>query len=721
MTKKGFSRPSGKDKRIFDNLKKALLQYISAKRYAPMDEAQLFQVLCIHKDKEMIARKALSELLAENLIEINNNLFSVKEAQKILATGVIRVHQRGFGFVIPDDPEKYPQDIFIPKQFTESAVDGDRVEVEVFEGMRSEKGPEGRVTNILERGREHAAGIIRVVLPDGSADAFVPLLGASKNVTVMQSPEFSLKIGDRFILKILDWGSKDSPIKALPERYLGHISDPSIDIIAAIAEFNIRNVFPKEVVQEALEAGAAVKESDFSTRENFENQPCVTIDPTTAKDFDDAIYVSRNAKGEYFLAVHIADVAHYVRSGTKLDNEAKLRCNSTYFPGKCVPMLPEELSNGLCSLKADVFRLTVSVLMDFDSEGTLINHRIVRSVIKSGKRFTYEEAKEVLDGQKESAHKPMLESMVELCQLLKQKRKERGSIDFSLPELIIDINKEGVPTGTHLVEYDITHQMVEEFMLKANEVVAQSLEKRNKPLLFRIHEEPTEESFQDFYQLVRSFGFHLSNKPSQTEIQQLFEDVKKTPFAQQLSVAFIRSMRLAYYSSENVGHFGLALEHYTHFTSPIRRYTDLIIQRLLFNEEFSLEQLEAVALASSDQERISFKAESSVKILKKLRLLSSWQEEDPSRVYEACVTKVKPFGFFFEVSVLSLEGFLHVSDLDNDYFIYQERQNSLVGKRSGKTYTPSTPIQVQLANIDLIQQETFWTLSGSTTKAKKRK
>jgi ribonuclease R len=317
------------------------------------------------------------------------------------------------------------------------------------------------------------------------------------------------------------------------------------------------------------------------------------------------------------LGVHIADVAHYVRPGTPLDKEAIQRCNSTYFPGTCVPMLPEELSNELCSLKEGQIRLTVSVLMDFDKTGTLIKHQVVRSCIKSKKRLTYFQAKDILDGKAKSPHLKTLKSMVELCTLLKKKRYERGSIDFALPELVVVVNEKGEPEGLKKIEYDVTHQLVEEFMLKANEIVAMELHLRGKQLIYRVHEEPQEENFEDFLQLARTLGFHVPVQATSKDLQALFAEAKHTSFFQQLSVGFIRSMKLAQYSQENVGHFGLSLEHYCHFTSPIRRYSDLIIERLLFDEEPEGLDLEKIAKFCSDQERVSFRAEMSVKTLKK--------------------------------------------------------------------------------------------------------
>ena len=302
--------------------------------------------------------------------------------------------------------------------------------------------------------------------------------------------------------------------------------------------------------------------------------------------------------------------------------------------------------------------------------------------------------------------------MVDLCHLLKKKRYERGSIDFALPEIVIVIDKKGLPQGIKRIEYDITHQLVEEFMLKANEAVALELNHRGKRLIYRIHETPQEENFEDFLQFARTLGFKVPPKLSPGDLQALFEEAKKGPFFQQLSVAFIRSMRLAQYSPDNVGHFGLALEHYCHFTSPIRRYSDLIIERLLFDEEPEDINLEKIAQHCSEQERVSFRAEMSVKTLKKLRLLHKYFEEDPYREYKAVVTKVKHFGLFFELQDLMLEGFLHISELENDYFIFDEKRNLLYGRSSGKIHKLGEQIKVRLARVNLIQFESQWVLSS---------
>jgi ribonuclease R len=531
-------------------------------------------------------------------------------------------------------------------------------------------------------------------------------------VIVLSKAEPALKIGDRVILNVVEWGNEREPTTCELSYVLGNISDPSLDITAAIEEFDLRSSFSKSVVDQAKKYGKKVAAKELKKRVNLTKDECFTIDPDTAKDFDDAVSLKKDRKGNYRLGVHIADVAHYVPPNTPLDKEAHQRSNSTYLPGTCIPMLPEELSNELCSLKPDVIRLTVSVLMDFDKQGTLIKQEVARSYIKSKKRFTYFEAKDVLDGKKKSPHAKTLKLMVDLCLLLKKKRYERGSIDFSLPEIVIMTDEKGQPQGVKKIEYDITHQLIEEFMLKANEAVAVELNNRGKGLIYRIHETPQEENFEDFLKFARTLGFKVPTKPSQADLQKLFEEAKKTPFLQQLTVAFIRSMRLAQYSPDNAGHFGLALEHYCHFTSPIRRYSDLVIERLLFDEEPEDLNLHRIAQHCSEQERVSFRAEMSVKTLKKLRLLHTYFGEDPHREYKAIVTKIKPFGLFFEIQELMFEGFLHISELENDYFVYDEKRGIMQGRSTGKIHKLGEQIVVRLARVDLILLESNWALSS---------
>jgi len=712
---------SPKENKLFNNLLKVTQQLINSKHYPGLMLDELIKKLNILEIHYPIFKKVLHSLIETNVIRLEKERYILKKPKADVVRGFLHMHPRGFGFLQADDSSAYPQDVFIPKHLTLNAVHGDIVEVIINQEVISDKGPEGKVVAIVERARTHMGGIIKEIDRTGEILAYAPMLGLQQRVVVEPSFDFALKVGDRIVMEVKEWGSKETETRCIVSHYIGHISDPSCDIKGAIEEYEIRKDFPLDVLTQAESFGKRVSQKDMKDREDFRDLVTLTIDPDTAKDFDDAISISKSQKGNYQLGVHIADVSHYVTSGSPLDLEAAKRCNSTYFPGVCIPMLPSALSNHLCSLKPDVNRLTVSVLMEFDSNGDLLNHRISRSVIKSAKRFTYKEAKLVLDGKKNSPHKETLELMQELCTLLKKKRYERGSIEFAIPELVVLVDEKGVPTGTDYIEYDVTHQMVEEFMLKANEMVATHLSQLGKGLTYRIHDVPAEENMKDFSLLASAFGFDLSDIPTPSELQKLFEEAKSTPYGEYLATSYIRKMRLALYSADNIGHYGLGLSHYCHFTSPIRRYVDLVVHRILFHEAISQDELSLISESCSEQERISAKAEGSVVLLKKLRLLEAMHKKDRKRQYAAVVTKVKNFGIYFEVLELMLESFLHVSELEDDYYVYNEDKGELVGRRMGSAFFSGDKITVALSELNFITRESKWNLVSATSSKKKQK
>jgi len=610
--------------------------------------------------------------------------------------GTLRTNPRGFGFVIVKGSKT--KDVFIPKKDMQNAIDGDIVQVEITQITK--KGPEGKILEIIKREKTHLAGII-FSKQDKDYQVFVPILGIDWLVIVKSKKP--LKLGDRILMEVIDWEDKNKRTICQMTRYLSNISEVSKDTQAAAYEFDIKDEFSKEVLNEVRDF--KITASDFINREDFTNITTMTIDPIGAKDFDDAISISKDKNNHFHLGVHITDVAHYVKPNTELDKEAAKRANSTYFPDICVPMLPKKLSNELCSLQQAKIRLTVSVIMEFDPSGDLLSYRIVRSYIKSKKRFTYEKAKKILDSNKKNKYRTHLKNMVDLCLLLKKKRFDRGSIDFALPDARLIIDKNGVPIKIEIVQYDITHQMIEEFMLKANEIVATHLSKSGRTIIYRVHEEPSYDNFKDFYDLAKSLGFSLPDKPDHKDIQELFVKAKDTKYLHLLSISFIKNMKLACYSSENIGHFGLALEHYTHFTSPIRRYTDLITQRILFNEEDKNVDLNEVAAICSEKERISFKAESSVTTLKKLRLLKTILKKQPNKIFKATIMKIKPFGIHFDLDNYFVSGFLHVSELTDDFYEYFPEKLKLVGARRHKSFSFADKINVKISDIDLILLE----------------
>lgn len=709
---------SVKEERLFQNLLKVTEQFMTGKGFSSLTEDELMVRLSLPNQHALLFRQVLKSLVSTGMVDLVKGRYSWKKPQQDVMKGTLRAHPRGFGFVQPDDPIRYPEDVFIPKHLTNNAVDGDTVEVLINTEVVSEKGPEGRILTILSRGRTHMAGIIRSIGPQGDIHAYVPLLGEQQNVVVDPSTaDKELEIGDWVVMEVMEWGTKETQTVCRVSHFIGHISDPSCDIKAAVEEFELRSDFPNRVLKEAESFGKQVSRKDIAEREDLRDLVAVTIDPDTAKDFDDAISLTKDKDGCYNLGVHIADVSHYVRPGTALDEEAQMRCNSTYFPGVCIPMLPSILSDNLCSLKPMVNRLTVSILIRLNPRGDVIDYRITRSVIKSAKRFSYREAKQVLDGDKKNKFSDLLNLMVEVCQLLKRKRYERGSLEFAMPELVVIVDEKGAPVKTDYIEYDITHQMVEEFMLKANELVALHLTEKGKNLTYRIHDVPAEENLRDFSVLATAFGFKLSDKPSPTDLQKLFEEAIDTPYGRYLATSYIRRMRQAIYSAENVGHYGLSLSHYCHFTSPIRRYVDLVVHRILFGEDDNFEYMKDVSERCSEQERISAKAENRVVLLKKLRLLEAIHKADSYKQYEAVVTRVKNFGICFEVLELMLEGFLHVSELDQDFFVYEEKTQRLRGVYRGYGYGCGDKLTVMLHDVDLIVMETKWYLVTDSTRS----
>ncbi|SCA64354.1 Ribonuclease R [Chlamydiales bacterium SCGC AB-751-O23] len=704
--------PSKKDPKT--SFMKKLLKLLKKRDYEPLNLNGLRDRLNVSHTQLEVFDSAIKELLINEKIEVNKRHFRLVRETKArkedypVVKGELFTNPKGFGFLHPSDPG-FEENVFIPKSQINGGINGDIVNIEVTK-TNSSKGPEGRVLEILDRKTQMIVATVTEILPQKRFMAFSSALGLSHPILI--EAEKNLEIGDRVFAKVSKWHEKNSPTIAQVEEELGNISDPKIDTLCSCKEHVIRTDFSQSLKKELKNLSPQVSSEEMEGRLDLRGETTLTIDPDTAKDFDDAITITKDKKGSFNLAVHIADVSHYVQEGTAVDQEAALRGNSTYFPDQCIPMLPFELSNELCSLKPEVNRLTLSVLMNISSTGDLENYKIVRSVIRSNKRFTYKEALNVLEGEETSPYLEELKLMVELCKLLKQKRKERGSIEFSLPEAKLYVDKDGNPQKVEMIEYDITHQMIEEFMLKANEVIAKHLTKEEMPLPYRVHEEPKTDSMQDFSSMASLFGHSLSHVPTPEELQKMFEELKKTPeTARLLSISFIKSMKLANYSTENAGHFGLCLEHYCHFTSPIRRYSDLIVHRLLFtdkpNPELDYRQL---AENCSLKERQSAKAESQVNRLKKVRLLKELQEKHPHQTYEATITSVKPQGIAFETDAFLLEGFVHISQVGKDYLEYSKESQSLTGARSQTQYIMGQKIEVMLLEVDLIHSETRWSI-----------
>ncbi len=619
--------------------------------------------------------------------------------EKILK-GKFFLHVKGFGFFQPEESD-HPE-VFIPPRKNKNAISGDTVMVRVL--TKSSKGYEGVVDEVIKRERDE---FVATVIDDEGKNylLFSPLIGEDKEINLPKDKN-TFKIGDRLTVKIVDYD--DNVLTATLLTFLGNISDPSIDVKTAILAHRIRNTFTKEVVDEAK--SYKIEKKDYKNRIDLREVETVTIDPTTAKDFDDAITLSKGENGNYLLGVHIADVSHFVKKGSPLDNEAFTRANSTYFPTKVVPMLPEQLSNNLCSLVQGEDRLTVSVLLEVSETGEIIDKEVAKTVINSNRRFTYEEAYQILSTDKKDEHRELLENMADLCRIFKKKRAERGSVELSLPDTQIMCDEKESPTHIQTHQYDITHQMIEECMLKANEIIAETLIERGEGGIFRIHDEPDSTNFDNFFAFVRLLGYNLPANPSQHDIATLFQRAKDSPHIEQIAVKYIRSQKLAVYSPDNIGHYGLGLENYSHFTSPIRRYSDLVVHRMIFGDIYEDKELKNVAAKCSENERKSFVAETSVVKLKKYRLLDRFFDADCERVYKGILTNVTPKGIAFDLDGLGIDGFIAIRNLNDDYYVYNEKRQQLKGRHTGFSYCLGDHINIQLSAIDLVFLEAEWTL-----------
>lgn len=659
-------------------------------------------------------KESIDLLFRKKLLNKKGNKYHLDRKLPIQAEGVLSAHFRGFGFVAFQGG--LWGEVFIPKQKMRGAVDGDHVQVKIDYSKMDKKGPDGSILAIIKRNRKSIVGVVKHPLANGDMVAYSALLNDTIVIRKSSNKKTS-EVGDRVIIKVINWGDEGADLEGELEECLGSIYDPSIDVDVALEEYHLSETFPKDVEKELSLIPKRVSPKDYKGRKDFRDELTVTIDPKTAKDFDDAITFKKHQDGQVELYVHIADVSNYVQPDTALDIEAKRRSNSTYFPGKCIPMIPPQLADNLCSLKPNVLRLTLSVCMRFCPEGELLDYKIVKGVIKSKKRYTYEQVQEVLDGKSRDVHEKTLKQMAVFSQKLRSKRIQQGAVEISTKESVIHVDEKGVPTGTVIIDHDISHQLVEEFMVLTNKVVATHLDGKKIPAMYRIHEPPSDDNMKDFLKVVKLMGFPVSKRIDGHFLNKLFKETKDDPIGPFIVVSYIRSMRLAVYDITSKGHYGLNIDHYTHFTSPIRRYPDLVVHRALFDDVLEEGALQEIAKSSSDNERLSAKAEGSVLQLKKLRLLASYFQENPERSYQAVVTKVLPFGVVVNIEDLLLEGMVHVVDFYDDYYTFDDVRLMLIGRHGKKHIRIGTEVKVILKDIDLITNEAKWVMHSTVKKS----
>jgi len=646
--------------------------------------------------------------------------------------GRLKGHKEGYGFVISDTKEV--PDLFISRHNIGEAMDGDSVMAEI-EKVKKGGLQEGRIVKILGRAHQQIIGVYREPQPTDKTfrrgskrDSQRPepysgfIIPSNKRITgaflIQKDKSLSLKNGDVVSAEIIAYKTAWNPGQARVTKILGTIDDPKVDTLLVAESYSLESDFSAWAQEESDAVPTFVSEEMRAGRKDLRGLKTVTIDGETARDFDDAISIEAT-KTRYRLFVHITDVSHYIQEGTYLDREAYQRATSVYFPDAVYPMLPAKLSNGILSLNPHEDRLTLTAEMTFNTDGVFVETNLYESVIHSDARMTYTTVAEILNKKTPDLlekYAPLVasfETVKTLALLLRKKRLSRGSLDFDLPEPQIVISPNGTITNIIKTERNIAHQIIEEFMLAANETVAGHLSRRNIPALYRVHDAPDEKKIESFSALVAGLGFPIpkAKKLSPKILEEILERFRGKPEEKLINESLLRSMKQARYSEINTGHFGLASDEYTHFTSPVRRYPDLIVHRILKQTfHHSLKDVEKtrwsavlpeIALHTSEQERVSDEAEREVVKRKKIRFM----EDKVGKTYSGSISGVTSFGFFVELTPFFVEGLVHIKTLQDDYYLYDEIHHKLVGQRLKRVFRLGDPVDVLVdqANLEILE------------------
>lgn len=651
--------------------------------------------------------------------------------------GTIAVHRDGFGFV---RPENGGEDIFIPGKNINNALHGDTVSVRA-EKSRSQRGKlEGRVLAVLQRAHQRIVGRLQqnkkgtILIPED--------LRLTSFFTIPANGVNGAVDGQQVVIEVTAWPAGGRPPEGKVAEILGWPDDPDVEVQTVIRKFDLPHHFEAATLVEAEAVPSRISHDDLKDRVDLRKRPFVTIDGETAKDFDDAVAIAEE-DGNFRLWVSIADVSHYVEPATALDREAYLRGTSVYFPDRCIPMLPERLSNGTCSLNPDADRLTITAEMLFDRHGTMLEARFYPSVIRSAARLTYSTVKQVIvDGnlavlEKDRTLSPQLLQMKELALILMAMRRQRGSIDFDLPEPEIVLSLTGQTEAIIKSERNLAHQLIEEFMLAANEAVANFVTAQALPFIYRVHEQPDSAKLIAFRDFILPFGYSLTmqgEKVTPQAMQQLLGEAAGKPEERLIHYGLLRCMKQARYAAENFGHFGLASPCYTHFTSPIRRYPDLLVHRLLkltlllqanSQDKRSRRELERIGASlaesaehTSTRERVAMEAERDIIELKKLQFMQGRIGDE----FDGCITGVAGFGFFVELAEVFVEGLVHISTLVDDLYSFDEPNHRLIGRRTGRVLQIGNQVRVRVVAVNpqarriefVLQEQLSRSQAGST-------
>lgn len=695
---------------ILKERKERILAYMESEGYVPIKRRDMRAMLSVPQEDREKFESLINELIAEGRVfeTKKGKLASPKDLQ--MATGTFIGHARGFGFVTPDAGG---EDIFIPASETMGAMQKDRVLYKMLHKAEKGKKADGVIVRILERGQQRIVGTFEAG-SKGYGFVVADDKKIAKDIFISRENTKGAVTGHKVVVEITDYGEDRRNPEGKVIEILGHINDPGVDILSVIRRYELAVEFPEEVYAEIEHLGTEVAEADKKGREDLRDLLTITIDGADAKDLDDAVSLKRLGNGNFELGVHIADVSHYVRENTALDKEAYARGTSVYLVDRVIPMLPHKLSNGICSLNPHVDRLALSCLMEVNGRGEVVSHRILESVINSDYRMTYTAVREILeDGtpallEQYAEILPMLEDMEELRQILGEKRRKRGSVNFDLPESKIILDENGKPIDIKPYEKSIATNMIEEFMLVCNETIAENSFWQEMPFMYRSHQEPDEDKLEKMEQFLRGFGYYLRKKDGEIhprELQKVLQKAEETDEERIITRMVLRSMMQARYTAENGGHFGLAAKYYCHFTSPIRRYPDLEIHRMIkkmlhgeLDEKASAyyrRKMPDWAKHCSKQERVAEDAERDTDALKKVEFM----EDKVGQIYEGIISGVTNWGIYVELPN-TIEGMVALSQMDDDYYEFDEKKMLVFGKRTKKSYRLGDKVVVSVAKVD---------------------
>jgi ribonuclease R len=709
------------------NLKQRVLSLL-ADLGKPMTVRELVRRLDLPKEGRQELKPVLRELLSSGeILKIRGSRVGLASHMN-LVVGRLSCNAGGFGFVVPEKKRPGQPDIYIAAVNMKEALHGDRVVARIERA--TPKGPEGRIIRVLERGIQRLVGRYE---EDGRFGGHV--VPFDKRVLhelfVPPSDNMGAKPGDMVTAEITRPPSGTRNPSGRVIAVLGSLDDPGVDLKVIMAKYNLPDAFPEEVEAEAASVPAAVRPQDIVGRTDFRSWPTVTVDPETARDHDDAISLEHRPDGTWRLAVHIADVAHYVRPGTALDQEAYLRGTSVYFPDRVVPMLPHALSSNICSLVDGQDRLVQTVVLELDKQGRVLRAEYHDGVIRSVARMTYQQVQKIVDGDAALRAQfeplvPLFERMDALAKLMHKRRYDRGSLDFDMPEPKLVLNEAGEMTAIVAHERLDSMRVIEEFMLAANEAVAGHLATNGAAALFRVHEPPDPERVEEFCELAASLGYRIPLNVEEIrpqDFQLVLRQCEGKPEEKLVSYMLLRTMKLARYFEENLGHFGLATDRYAHFTSPIRRYPDLVVHRALRALRRGEEQDPEVVAAMpdmgqhlSDMERRASEAERELIEWKKVRFMADKLGE----VFTGFITGVQAFGLFVELTEVYVQGLVHVSSMTDDYYRFDERAHLLKGENTAKVYRLGDKIEVQVARVDLERRQIDFVLLDVVERAAER-